>query len=133
MATQKTIDSADPVVRLYNGFCVGFENAFTIDAKGNLKCDRVTRRNVQAWYQQYRLLVMVITGVDVPATVGAFEESTQGDINALNKNKKVLLAYYSIAFSAYLKYSQIIKREANRNFLPPAQVIVADEPPCRSI
>ena len=68
------------------------------------------------WFNDNKLAIMLISGVDCPDLV--FANPGPQDIMTTNANKKHMLNYYSIAFTAYAKYCQVLKREMDRKFRP---------------
>lgn len=119
------VDNNAAVRQIYETFAVGFESTFLITGNGALKCDADRRRAAETWFNNNKIMVMLITGVDVPDL--HFEVPARGDIGTVNNNKRLLLMYYSFAFTAYIKYCQTINRAIEQRFRPGAQLQVMDD------
>ena len=109
------------------GFCTGFEKCFQIDGNGALKCDAETQRLITEWYNPRRMMIALITGVDMDEL--RFDvHPGRGGIEVSQRNKKKLLAYYSFAFTAYVKYCQTLKRNLSPRYRAVMEIVsIADE------
>lgn len=112
------IYGSSDVATLYRNFVEGFENAFVICNNGTLKNDKHHRKLVQDWFNKHKLMIMLITGVDVPdLEFGAHRGGIYGgDFATTNANKKTVLYCYGLSLAAYLKYCQTLQREIDRRF-----------------
>merc|ERR1712000_81838 len=113
------------VVKIYNSFVASFESSFNVTQNGTLRCTKKERRAVESFFEKYRLLIAVVTGVDIPDV--SFLDPTQGDIGASNENKKNMLNLYGIAFAAYLKYCQTLKRNIHSSYVIPENMRIAED------
>jgi hypothetical protein len=84
---------------------------------------------MQAFIQNYRLMIELISGVTLPQL--HFQE-TAGNIHErerairMHQNHRIMLHFYAVAFTAYTKYAQTINRAINPRFLPAEMVVVVD-------
>ena len=102
------------VSELHDNFVNGFEGVWQVTKVGSIRCDRETRPMVEKWFNTYRLMIMLMTGVDMPEL--HFEEPTDVNDPRTSQNRVKMMEYYSISFTAYMKYCQMVKREMDAKF-----------------
>lgn len=123
MVEEKQEKQVIPVQELYTRFVDGFEHVWQVTKVGSLRCDRETRPRVASWFNTYRMMISVITGVDMGEL--KFDES-QSELASV-QNRVKMLEYYSVAYVAYLKYCQTMKREADAKFTDAKQCVDTSE------
>ncbi len=111
MTDEKKIIS---VSELHDNFVNGFESTWQVTKIGSIRCDRETRPTVEKWFNTYRLIIVLLTGVDMPEL--HFEEPTDINDPRTNQNRVKMMGYYSVSYTAYLKYCQTMKRATNAKF-----------------
>ena len=117
------------VTHIYTQFAIGFETVFQFNNNGTLKCNAHVKDQVATWFNNNKIMIMLITGIDIPDL--EFIEHGYRDMEAVNINHLIILQYFSFAFTAYMKYSQTIHREIQDRFRPlafnPQGIVVVDE------
>jgi hypothetical protein len=86
-----------------------FEEVFQFTPRGCLRADRTSLNRISQWWNNNRLLVTLVTGVDTFDVV--FLHQGQGDIGTRHDNAKMVLHVYALAYAAYVKCCQTISRE----------------------
>jgi hypothetical protein len=123
------VDNNAAARQIYHTFTTGFEQTFIVTGNGALKCDINYRAQATTWFNNNKIMVMLITGVDIPDLYfedPAIQVTKQAQMTTTNNNKRLMLMYYSFAFTAYIKYCQTIGREIAQRFRPPAQIIIEE-------
>ena len=83
----------------FERFINEFEDIFVIQSNGTLKCDQDTMARAAKWFNDNKLAIMLISGVDCPDL--HFNPTGHSDITVVNQNKTHLLHYYSVAFTGH--------------------------------
>ena len=84
------IAPAGGIPALYRNFIDTFDAVWDVTLNGTLRCDRAHRVAASDWFNTNKLMIMLITGVDVPDL--HFEIARRGDIATVNRNKQKILA-----------------------------------------
>lgn len=113
-ARDLVITSSKGTMKQYTHFLDGFETVWKVTVTRSLKCDRESRNRASTWFNNHKIMIMLITGVDLDDL--EFEEPRYGDIATMNANRRKMLQYFTFSFVAYVKYCQTMKREIDRNF-----------------
>ena len=104
--------------RLYQKFRNVFERVFVISENGTLRANQATLREVLKFYDEFKIVIHSCTELRLETPV--FEQSGRGKISQVNENKKKLIQYYVVCFSAYAKVCKALNVEINRSYNHPS-------------
>lgn len=113
MESKELTTTAKSIKDSYNNFLNEFETTWNVTKVGSLQCNKESRVRVCKWFNEYRLMIVLITGVDLDELT--FEDPT-GNEEAAQRNRLKILHYYAFSFTAYTKYCQFMKREQASKF-----------------
>jgi hypothetical protein len=101
-----------------------FEKVWNVTKVGSLHCTKVTRANATLWFNNYRLMVSLITGVDLDPL--EFEDPT-GNEDAAKRNRLKMLHYYSFCYVTYARFCQLLKREQAAKYIRDVTLCVEED------
>lgn len=113
-----------PIDTLHQNMVIEFEKVWNVTKVGSLHCTKITRAAVTIWFNNYRLMVSLITGVDLDPL--EFEDPT-GNEEAAKRNRLKMLHYYSFAYVTYVRFCQLLKRQADAKYAQDISKCVEEE------
>lgn len=123
MESKELATTSKNIENSYNNFLNGFEAAWNVTKVGSIQCNKESRARVCKWFNEYRLMIVLITGVDLDELT--FEDPTNNE-EAAQRNRLKILHYYSFSFTAYTRYCQFMKRERASKFTDNISECVED-------
>jgi hypothetical protein len=105
---------SDDFKQHYTSFIDGFESVYQVNDDGSLVGNPTRYKLVSEWFNTNRPTIMMITGIDIPPLEFLPTENKKN----INENKRRLLSYYSLSFTAYMRYCQVIQRVVNTQYYP---------------
>lgn len=101
--------------QLYLNFVDDFESTWQITKVGSIRCDKETRPRIAKWFNTYRFMIMVVSGVDI-------DELDFEKIPA-DQHRVKLMTYFSLSHVAYLKYCQTLKRNVATKYTDVSECV----------
>jgi hypothetical protein len=101
--------------RAYEQYVRDFELTFHLSPDGELLCIPDTPNDVDTFVSNHGLTVQLITGVKMQP--GNWKPVSD-DPDAMAHNNLKLHMYYSVAFTTYLRFCQVLRRHARPEYQP---------------